>query len=144
MGLIIPLIIFVGFAAIIVWMADWASGARRYVELADLNRRLASGEIERTEYEEKRKTAGKIRHLKRRHKAKEAALKTMRPFQDWTRQKIEHQIDRYYETITTNEKHAARNPQAKTAYNQNNEDLKKDIRELRAELEYRETHGITD
>jgi uncharacterized membrane protein len=78
MGLIIPLIIFVGFAAIavaiIVWVADWASGARRYVALADLNRRLASGEIERTEYEEKRQSAGKIRrHQKRRHKTEEAA-----------------------------------------------------------------------
>jgi hypothetical protein len=73
-----------------------------------------------------------------------AELKTMRQFQDWTRQKIEHQIDRYYQTITTNEKHAARNPQAKTAYNQIDEDLKKDIRELQAELEYRVTHGITD
>ena len=74
MGLIIPLIIFVGFAAIIVWVADWGSGARRYAALADLNRRLASGEIERTEYEEKHKSAGKIRRQqKRRHKAKEAA-----------------------------------------------------------------------
>jgi uncharacterized membrane protein len=73
MGLIIPLIIFVGFAAFIVWVADWASGARRYVALADLNRRLARGEIERTEYEQKRKSAGKIRHhQKRRHKAEEA------------------------------------------------------------------------
>ncbi|MFY9835004.1 MAG: LapA family protein [Xanthobacteraceae bacterium] len=74
MGLIIPLIIFVGFAAIIVWVADWASGARRNAALADLNRRLASGEIERTEYEEKHKSVGKIRrHQKRRHKAEEAA-----------------------------------------------------------------------
>ena len=59
MALIIPLIIFVGLAAIIVWIADWTSGARRYVALADLNRRLASGEIERAEYEEKRKSAAK-------------------------------------------------------------------------------------
>jgi hypothetical protein len=74
MALIIPLIIFVGFAAIIVWVADWTSGGRRYAELADLNRRLASGEIERAEYEEKRKSAGKIRrHQKRRQKAEEAA-----------------------------------------------------------------------
>jgi uncharacterized membrane protein len=75
MGLIlIQLIIFVGFAAIIVWVADWASGARRYAAVADLNRRLASGEIGRTEYEERHKSAGKIRrHQKRRHKAEEAA-----------------------------------------------------------------------
>jgi hypothetical protein len=49
MGLIIPLIIFVGLAAIIVWIADWTSGGRRYVALADLNRRLASGEIGQAE-----------------------------------------------------------------------------------------------
>jgi uncharacterized membrane protein len=55
MALIIPLIVFVGLAAIIVWLADWTSGARRYVALADLNRRLASGEIDRAEHEEKRK-----------------------------------------------------------------------------------------
>jgi len=74
MGLIIPLIIFLGFAAIIVWVADVVSGARRYAALADLNRRLASGEIERTEYEERRKSAGKIRrHQKRRHNAEGAA-----------------------------------------------------------------------
>ena len=73
MALIIPLIIFVGLAAIIVWIADWTSGARRYVALADLNRRLASGEIERAEYEEKRKSAGKIsRPQKPRQKAEVA------------------------------------------------------------------------
>jgi uncharacterized membrane protein len=55
MGLIVPIIIFVGLAAVIVWLADWTSGARRYVALAALNRRLASGEIGRAEYEEKRK-----------------------------------------------------------------------------------------
>jgi uncharacterized membrane protein len=55
MALIIPLIVFVGLAAIIVWLADWTSGARRYVALADLNRRLASGEIDLAEHEEKRK-----------------------------------------------------------------------------------------
>jgi len=41
--------------------ADWTSGGRRYAALADLNRRLASGEIDQPEYEEKRKSAGKIR-----------------------------------------------------------------------------------
>jgi uncharacterized membrane protein len=73
MALIIPIIIFVGLAAVIVWIADWASDARRYTALADLNRRLASGEIERAEYEEKRKSAGKNRR-QRRQKAEEAQL----------------------------------------------------------------------
>jgi hypothetical protein len=73
MGLIIPLIIFVGFAAIIVWVADLTSGGRRYAALADLNRQLASGEIEPAEYEEKRKSAGRIsRRHKRRQKVEEA------------------------------------------------------------------------
>jgi len=55
MGMIILSIIFVGSAAIIVWIADWTSGGRRYTALAILNHRLASGEIDPTEYEEKRK-----------------------------------------------------------------------------------------
>jgi uncharacterized membrane protein len=59
MGLIILLIIFVGLAAIIVWVADWTSGGRRYTALAVLNRRLANGEIDRAEYEEKRKLVGR-------------------------------------------------------------------------------------
>jgi len=58
MGLIILPIIFVGLAAIIVWVADWAAGGRRSTAIAVLNRRLASGEIDRTEYEEKRKVIG--------------------------------------------------------------------------------------
>lgn len=59
MGLIVTLIVSVALAAIIVWIADWASGARRYTALAILNRRLASGEIDRVEYEEKRKLIGR-------------------------------------------------------------------------------------
>ena len=47
MGLIILVIIFVVLAAIIVWLADWTSGGRRYTALAILNHRLASGEIDR-------------------------------------------------------------------------------------------------
>jgi hypothetical protein len=43
MGLIILMIIFVGLAAIIVWIADWTSGGRRYTALAILNHRFASG-----------------------------------------------------------------------------------------------------
>jgi hypothetical protein len=34
MGLIVTLIVFVALAAIIVWIVDWASGARRYTALA--------------------------------------------------------------------------------------------------------------
>ena len=53
--IIILLILFVGLAAIIVWIADWMSGGRRYTALAVLNRRFAGGEIDEAEYEEKRK-----------------------------------------------------------------------------------------
>ena len=59
MGLIILPIIFVGLAAIVVWIADWTSGGRRYTALAVLNRRLATGEIDRAEYDEKRKLIGR-------------------------------------------------------------------------------------
>jgi uncharacterized membrane protein len=60
MGLIITLIVFVGLAAIIVWIADWASvGERRSTALDILNHRLARGEIDRTEYDEKRKLIGR-------------------------------------------------------------------------------------
>ena len=48
-----------GLAAIIVWMADWTSGGRRYTALAVLNRRLATGEIDPAEYDEKRKLIGR-------------------------------------------------------------------------------------
>ncbi len=60
MGLIITLIVFVGLAAIIVWIADWTSGGeRRSTALDSLNQRLARGEIDRAEYEEKRKLIGR-------------------------------------------------------------------------------------
>jgi uncharacterized membrane protein len=60
MHLIILLIVFVGLAAIIVWIADWtAFGSERRPSTLDvLNRRLARGEIDRAEYEEKRKLIG--------------------------------------------------------------------------------------
>ena len=59
-GLIITLIVFVGLAAIIVWIADWTSGGeRRSTALDTLNQRLARGEIDRAEYEEKRKLIGR-------------------------------------------------------------------------------------
>ena len=61
MGLIITLIVFVGLAAIIVWVADWTSvGGRRSTALDILKRRLARGEIDRAEYdEEKRRLLGR-------------------------------------------------------------------------------------
>jgi putative membrane protein len=60
MGLIITLLVFVGLAAIIVWVADWTSvGERRSTALDILNQRLARGEIDRAEYEEKRKLLGR-------------------------------------------------------------------------------------
>jgi uncharacterized membrane protein len=59
-GLIITLIVFVGLGAIIVWVADWTSGGgQRSTALNVLNQRLARGEIDRAEYEEKRKLIGR-------------------------------------------------------------------------------------
>ena len=56
MHLIITLLVFVGLAAIIVWIADWTSGGEgRATALDVLNRRLARGEISRAEYDRKRK-----------------------------------------------------------------------------------------
>ena len=56
---IIILIVFVVLAAIIVWLADWtAVPERRSTALSVPNRRLACGEIDRAEYEEKRKLLG--------------------------------------------------------------------------------------
>jgi uncharacterized membrane protein len=50
----------VGLAAIIVWIADWTSGTGLHPTAIDvLNRRLARGEIDRAEYEEKRKLIGR-------------------------------------------------------------------------------------
>ena len=45
------------FAAIIVWVADWT--ARPQTALDILNQRLARGEIDRAEYDEKRKLIGR-------------------------------------------------------------------------------------
>jgi uncharacterized membrane protein len=58
MGLIITLIVAVGIAAVIVWIADWMSG-RPSTALETLNRRLARGEIGRAEYDEKRNLIGR-------------------------------------------------------------------------------------
>jgi uncharacterized membrane protein len=51
MGVIISLLISIVFAAIIVWVADWA--ARPQTALDILNQRLARGEIDRAEYDQK-------------------------------------------------------------------------------------------
>jgi uncharacterized membrane protein len=59
MHLIIMLIVFVGLAVIIVWIADWTSGGRGPTAIDVLNRRLARGEIDRTESERKRKLIGR-------------------------------------------------------------------------------------
>lgn len=60
MHLLIILLIFVGLAAIIVWIADWtAVPERRSTALSILNRRLARGEIDKAEYEEKRRILGR-------------------------------------------------------------------------------------
>ena len=61
MHLIIALIIFVALAAIIIWVADYTSvgGGRRATAIDVLNRRLARGEINRTEYDRKRKLMGR-------------------------------------------------------------------------------------
>jgi uncharacterized membrane protein len=58
MGLIITLLVSVLLAAIIVWIADWTSG-RPSTALDILNQRLARGEIDRAEYDEKRNLIGR-------------------------------------------------------------------------------------
>ena len=60
MHIVIALIVFVGLAVIIVWVADWTTvGERRATAVDVLNRRLARGEINRAEYEEKRRLLGR-------------------------------------------------------------------------------------
>ena len=60
MGLIFALLVFVGLAAIIVWIADWTSGIGLHPTAIDvLNRRLARAEIDRAEYDEKRRLIGR-------------------------------------------------------------------------------------
>jgi uncharacterized membrane protein len=58
---LIMLFIFLGLAAIIVWVADWTTvpGRRGPMAVDIPNRRLARGEIDRAEYEEKRKLLGR-------------------------------------------------------------------------------------
>ncbi len=64
MHIVITLLVFVGLAAIIVWVADWVSVGRqqRATAIDILNRRLARGEIDREEYDEKRRVLGTIGH----------------------------------------------------------------------------------
>ncbi len=60
-GPIFTLLVLIGIAAIFVWGADWASGGHdlnRRSALETLDRRFASGEIDRAEYEAKRKLIG--------------------------------------------------------------------------------------
>jgi uncharacterized membrane protein len=60
MHIIVTLIIFVGLAAIIIWVADWTTvGDRRTTAIDVLNRRLARGEIDRAGYDEKRRVIGR-------------------------------------------------------------------------------------
>jgi uncharacterized membrane protein len=57
---IIVALIFVGLAVITVWLADWTTvGDRRATAIDILNRRLARGEIDRAEYDEKRRVIGR-------------------------------------------------------------------------------------
>src|SRR5215469_16176795 len=66
MHLIIALLVFVGLAAIIIWIADWTSGGEGRATAFDvLNRRLARGEISRAEYDRKRTLA--VSHQRLRH-----------------------------------------------------------------------------
>jgi uncharacterized membrane protein len=53
MGVIISLLVLTVFAVIIVWVADWTARPRTALDI--LNQRLAGGEIDRPEYDEKRK-----------------------------------------------------------------------------------------
>ena len=72
MGPIITLLVLVGFVAIFVWFADWtitkpkihmlnnqSRRERRPTALDILDQRLARGEIDKTEYDEKRKLIGR-------------------------------------------------------------------------------------
>ena len=58
MHLIVTVIIFVGLAAILIWVADWTS-TRQRMAIDVLNRRLARGEIDRAEYNERRNMIGR-------------------------------------------------------------------------------------
>jgi putative membrane protein len=58
-GPFVALLALVGVIAIIVWLVQWASDYRRSRTALDIvDERFARGEIDRTEYEEKRKLIG--------------------------------------------------------------------------------------
>jgi putative membrane protein len=58
-GPFILLLALIGVIAIIVWLAQWATVSRRSRTALDiLNERFARGEIDRAEYDEKRKLIG--------------------------------------------------------------------------------------
>jgi len=58
-GPFVALLALVGVIAIVVWLVQWASDYRRSrIALDILNERLARGEIDRDEYEEKRNLIG--------------------------------------------------------------------------------------
>jgi putative membrane protein len=55
----IALLALIGVIAIVVWIVQWATDTRRNRTALDiLNERFARGEIDRAEYEEKRKLIG--------------------------------------------------------------------------------------
>jgi uncharacterized membrane protein len=59
MHLIFLLIMFIVFAAIIVWIADWTSDTSPHPTAVDvLKRRLARGEIDKAEYDAKLELLG--------------------------------------------------------------------------------------
>ena len=58
----ILLLALIGVIAIIVWIVRWAIGPRHsHTALEILNQRFARGEIDRAEYEEKRRLIGNRR-----------------------------------------------------------------------------------
>jgi len=58
-GPFILLLALIGVIAVIVWIVQWAGRSRRSRTALDiLNERFARGEIDRAEYEEKRKLIG--------------------------------------------------------------------------------------
>jgi uncharacterized membrane protein len=58
MGVIITLLVSIVCAALIVWIADRTSG-RPITAVDMLNERLARGEIDKAEYDEKRELIGR-------------------------------------------------------------------------------------
>ena len=58
-GPLVLLLALIGVIAIVVWIVQWGHNSRRHRTALDiLNERFARGEIERAEYDEKRKLIG--------------------------------------------------------------------------------------